>query len=112
MTPWGLCVASHGQVLTDLELSRLRSLRLNHLRVDLHLAQPGWRTNYEQAAAEALAIGAGLQVALFLTDDGHRELREFRDTIDLGSIRSCLVFNEQELSTPQHWLKPPQPLPQ
>jgi hypothetical protein len=105
MPPLGLCVASHGQALTELELSRLRSLRLNHLRVDLHLAQPNWRTNYERAAAEALAIGAGLQVALFLTDDGHRELREFRDTIDLAIIRSCLVFHEREISTSQNWLE-------
>ena len=101
----GLCVASHGRTLTELEVARLRSLRLNHLRVDLHLAQPTWRTNYERAAAEALAIGAGLQVALFLTDDGHRELRELRDTIDLEIIRSFLVFHEREISTSQNWLE-------
>lgn len=105
MPPLGLCVASHGRPLSELELSRLRSLRLNHLRVDLPLAQPTWRTDYERAATEALAIGAGLHVALFLTDDGHRELREIRDTLDLGIVRSCLVFHERQVSTPQNWLE-------
>jgi hypothetical protein len=105
MPPLGLSVASHGQALSELELARLRRLRLNHLRVDLHLAHPNWRTNYERAAEEASAINAGLQVALFLTDDGHRELREFRDKIDLGIIRSCLVFHEREISTSRNWLE-------
>ena len=37
----GLGVASHGSPLTLREVSRLKVLRLSHLRIDLRLARPG-----------------------------------------------------------------------
>ena len=104
MPPIGLGVASHGAALNEPELTRIRKLRLSHLRVDLHLAQPGWQTFYRLAAEQAKAVDAGLQVALFLTNDARRELNEFRHIASFGIIRSCFIFHEQEISTSERWL--------
>ena len=103
--PVGLSVASHGEALSEIELAYLRRLRLNHLRVDLRLGQRHWRAKYEIAAEQAATIGAGLQVALFLTDNARQELKDFRETVDSKIIRSCLVFHERESSTSEQWLK-------
>jgi hypothetical protein len=70
----GLGMASHGAPLDDGELERLRALRPAHLRVDLDLA-----TDVEgplgEAARQARALGAALEVALFLSDDVEGELQ-------------------------------------
>ena len=62
--PLGLGVASHAEVLSEIELTRLRRLQLNHLRVDLHLARPDWPAAYQMAVSQAKVLSAGLEVAL------------------------------------------------
>jgi len=67
-------MASHGAPLDDSELERLRALRPTHLRVDLVPA-----TDVEgllgEAAWQARALGAALEVALFLSDDAEDTLQ-------------------------------------
>ncbi|HKX62190.1 MAG TPA: hypothetical protein VJS65_10105, partial [Verrucomicrobiae bacterium] len=74
LPPLGLCVASHRRPLITSEVERVKALRLSHLRVDLHLDDPGYPSILEQAAREAEAIGAGLHVALVLSDHSDKEL--------------------------------------
>jgi hypothetical protein len=70
----GLSVASHGKPFSEREIALLRPLNLSHLRLDLTPSQVGWKTKLRQANAEARAIGAELEIALFLTDDAEAEL--------------------------------------
>ncbi len=54
--------------LDEAGASRLRALRLSHLRADLHLDRPGWEAALERAVANARAVDAPLELALFLPD--------------------------------------------
>lgn len=74
LPPLGLCVASHQRPLSDREIARLKVLRPAQLRVDLNLADPGYPERLEQATREAAAVGAGLHVALILSERGDAEL--------------------------------------
>ena len=83
----GLQVASDGAGLTDSEIARLRTLHLDHVRVDVHAVDPGAGERLSDAAAQARAIGSRLVVALFAT--GAEEIRtvveratEFTDVIE------------------------------
>src|SRR5262249_52495762 len=74
LPPLGLAVASHGRPLAARELERLKALKLSHLRVDLHLQDPGYPARLEQATSEAAALGIGLHLALFLNEHTDRLL--------------------------------------
>jgi D-apionolactonase len=54
----------------------LRSIGLDHVRADLRLDVPGWEAGLERASADAKAIDAPLELALFLPDDPREALRE------------------------------------
>jgi hypothetical protein len=69
LPPLGLCVASHGRPLTATETSRLKVLKLSHLRADLRLDDPAWPARLEQAARESAALDCGLHLALTLAAD-------------------------------------------
>ncbi len=49
--------------------ARLRALRLDHLRADLHLESPGWEQALARAVANARLLELPLELALFLPDD-------------------------------------------
>jgi hypothetical protein len=100
----GLGMASHGQRLSQVQLQRLKKLRLNHLRVDLRLTHDTWVNEYRLAVEEAVAIGARLEAALFVSDNALQELGQFRDLMDPALVGSCLIFHEKESSTSERWL--------
>jgi len=90
----GLCVASHGQPLSAREIARLKALSLSHLRVELTPGDPGWRDLLARATAEAKAIGAGLEVALLLSEEAEAELRAVKDAAGAlqPNVARWLVF--------------------
>ncbi len=90
--PLGLGLASHGSALEAREAGLLRTLKLSHLRVDLHLADPRWIDEWERAQADALAIGAALHCALHFGDE--TELAAFVSAAQasLATIALCLVM--------------------
>jgi hypothetical protein len=100
----GLGMASHGQRLSQLQLQRLKKFRLDHLRVDLRLADDAWVNEYRLAVEEAVAIDARLQAALFVSDNARKELGQFRQLLDPAHIDSCLIFHAKESSTSERWL--------
>jgi hypothetical protein len=100
----GLGMASHGQRLSQMQLQRLKKLRLNHLRVDLRLAHDAWIDEYRLAVEEAVGIGARLQAALFVSENALEELGRFRQQMDPALVESCLIFHEKESSTSERWL--------
>jgi hypothetical protein len=73
----GLEMASHGRPLNDRERERLKALNLAHLRVDLNLSELSYKDIFNQAAAEANALGVSLEVALFLSNAAEEELSAF-----------------------------------
>ncbi|MEO2046514.1 MAG: hypothetical protein ABGX16_08060 [Pirellulales bacterium] len=62
----GLQVSSEIQNLTDLQLQRLKSLHLDHLRVDLALSEESFVNDLQRAAKQAKALGVWLHVGLNL----------------------------------------------
>ncbi|MGN6359404.1 MAG: hypothetical protein ACTHNK_03360, partial [Thermomicrobiales bacterium] len=100
----GLGEASHGQPLSEREQTLLRALRLHHLRADLNLASRGWQAILRQASADATAIGARLEAAVFLAgplDTQRAQLAAL--TNELAAVQSpvatWLVFHETEATT-------------
>ncbi len=102
----GLGVASDGWPLTELELARLRTLGLSHLRVDLRLSEDHFEPSLERAAAEALALDIKLEAALFLSDMASWELRRLLAAV--GRVRpriaSWLIFHTAEKVTSARWV--------
>jgi hypothetical protein len=107
LPPLGLGTASHDQPLTAAEIERLRALRLAHLRVDLHLDRPDVEPRLRQAAAEAAALGTGLEVALFLNADATAELLNFRALLERVQppVTRWLIFHRSEKTTGAQWLR-------
>ncbi len=97
----GLGVASHEKPLTELELARLRALNLSHLRVDLRLSEDDLEARLERAAAEALALDAGLEAALFLSDEASDEFPRLLAAVRRvrPRIASWLIFHIAEKVT-------------
>jgi hypothetical protein len=102
----GLGVASHGQPLTQKELTRLKALNLSHLRVGLRLSEPDYEAKLRQAAAEASELGIKLETALFLSDNAETELQAFANTLKQVKPPVCtwLIFHEAEKSTSEKWI--------
>ncbi len=84
----GLGVADDGGPLTTGELARLRALRPAHLRCELRIWTPDWRARLGQAAAEAAALGAPLELALVL-DDAAAELPRLAQ--ELAALRPAVA---------------------
>lgn len=99
----GLCVASHGEALSERELERLRKLNLSHLRVDLNLAE-NCQTTLERAMNEAKALGVRLELALLLSDNAEGELNLLAKNLRDVPIFKVLIFHATELSTSERWL--------
>lgn len=97
----GLGLRADAAPLTPLDAGRLRALRLDHLRVDLRLGEPGWREALVGAAAAAQAVGASLEAALFLPDAPETVLNALAEAVrGLPAAVSCwLVFRAADRST-------------
>ena len=98
----GLGIASHGKALQEIELERLRQLKLHHLRVDLHLYEPDFAMVLHQAWEEARALGAVLEIALVFSEKISAELASL--TRALAEIKprisSWLIFQRNGRITP------------
>jgi hypothetical protein len=103
----GLGVASHGRPLDEREVSRLRALNLSHLRVDLNLPGSDYDAVLIQAAAEARAINAPLEIALTLSDAAEAELKKLRDVLERASppVSAWLIFHRDEKVTGAKWIE-------
>jgi hypothetical protein len=103
----GLAMASHGQPLTPKELSRLRALNLAHLRVELNLSEPAYKSSLARATKEAGELGVPLEAALAVTDAAEDELRGLRVMIDQlkPAIKTWLIFHATENPTGEKWIR-------
>ncbi len=102
----GLGAASHGQRLSERELARLRDLHLSHIRLDLTPSLPGWKDRLTQISREAAEMGAGLEIALFLSDTAEAELNAVRASLNVIRPRIVfwLIFRIGEKTTTERWV--------
>lgn len=97
----------HGKPLTESERAQISRLAPAHLRVDLDLASPDVAAQLERAWDEARAIGAALEVALYLSDDGASELERLVSVLEQlkPNVARWLVFHTNEPITRAQWVE-------
>lgn len=92
----GFGVSSQTTRLADREIELVRKLRPAHLRVDLHLSRPGWAAELDRASREAVAVGTGLEVAVFTGDNPLGELADLAGSLTARAVTRFLVFDERD----------------
>ena len=83
----------------------LGALNAAHLRVDLKLNDPAYPELLKRAAASALANRAGLELALFVSNDADAELKAFAKSTAGLRVTRYLVFHNDEPATGEKWLR-------
>ncbi len=76
------------------ELDRLRTLDLDHVRIDVRLASQDWQAVLERGVRDARAIGAQLELALFADESTADRAADLRSLIRPSDIARLLVFDE------------------
>jgi hypothetical protein len=107
-----MCIAAAGKPLSAKQAARLKALKPAHLRVDVPLWKTGWQRRLKRAARQAQALGAKLEIALFVSDEADDELRLFvvetRPSTGSGgaSLRGArfLIFHRSEKTPNARWL--------
>jgi D-apionolactonase len=107
LPPIGFCIERTGRALTPCDLERLRALRPAHLRVDLWLSSPNYPRLLEAGALQSQQINAPLYVALVLSNEAERELRELKEHLNRiqPAVGLWLIFHEKQESAEEHWVK-------
>ncbi len=84
--------------LSQREAGLLRALHFDHVRVDLHLADPAHAEELRRGLRTAQELGAGLEIALFLSSNAEEELASFLQAIEPVDVpvRQILVLEEAE----------------
>ena len=93
----GFGIATAEQPLGPREAALLAPLKPAHLRVDLNLASPQWRTLLARAGQEAQALNTKLEIAVMLGDNPEAELKALAQQ-NLKPAR-WLIFRHGEAST-------------
>lgn len=104
----GLGLASDGLPLSAREVRLLGRLRLDHLRVDLRPWQPTHAAALAMARDQAAALGCGLELALFVTDDADGQLADLAGRLRGAPVARVLVFHEPDAhqsTTGAHWVR-------
>jgi hypothetical protein len=89
----GLGLASDAAGLTEREASRLRALRLDHLRVDVHIAAPGAEAEFNAGLQAARRLGTALELALFVDRDSVDRLSWLAQALGEAPVARVLVFD-------------------
>ena len=89
----GLGVASARLELTEREVELLRRLRLDHLRVDLHLEAPDWSDRLERALDQSRRLNCGVELALHLRAGGLPSVERLASTVGSHAVARILVLD-------------------
>ena len=97
----GLGVASHGEPLSETEISTLRQLRLAHLRVDVRLAAGESAATLRRAVRAAEQLNTRLELALHLPQQGETDARDLLQVLDqhAAQVARILALREGEAAT-------------
>jgi hypothetical protein len=106
LPPLGLGVASHDVDFSSSDRELLRNLRLDHLRVDIHLDDASFTKRLMRTVRECAILGCGMELALFVTDNADKQLRDFASRLPLSvPVARVLVFHENEETTAPEWVQ-------
>ena len=87
----------------------LRSLRLAHLRIDLHMTTPAWRDCWDHGLSESASIAVPLEIAVFLgaeVEAGMEALcRRYRDDPPLAGTARWLILGEDGRAVPRDCIR-------
>lgn len=97
----GLSVASHGQLLSQGELSKLSALRLRHLRADLTLSAQDWPALLQSACEQARQLKTRLELAIHLPKESNTALEQAMEHLRSAAalLERILVLREGEPAT-------------
>jgi D-apionolactonase len=84
------------------EIAALRALQLDHLRVEIDLQLDSWRQDLQEGYAQAQAIGAGLFLALTLSENSAAQAADFLGFVQREniSIVDLLLLQKAQYATP------------
>jgi D-apionolactonase len=76
-------------------------MRPAHLRVELTMDASDWRDELNEASDMATACGAGLELAVFFSDEPQRELEDLAKALSAPSPSRChlLLFHREHVCT-------------
>jgi hypothetical protein len=77
----------------------LAAARVDHVRLDVHLTDPEWQAVLDQGREDAAAIGARLEVALFVEDGSTTPLREVAAALARPDVARVISLDERTAGT-------------
>jgi hypothetical protein len=86
----GLQAARQAEAMSDIELQRVRDLALGHLRADIFLAQPDWKSQLKLISEEANRLAVPLHLALHVGAAADTEISEFARAAEGQNLRVAL----------------------
>jgi hypothetical protein len=95
------------------QLNLIARLRPDHLKVELHLNDPGWPELLERTARAAGQVGSSLELALFLDEDTGKALARLAERLKSDypaavPLARVIVFHEAEaaqVGTSARWME-------
>jgi hypothetical protein len=72
---------------------------LDHVRLDVHLSDPGWPALLERGRRDAASIGARLEVALFVDDGTLSQLQEVATRLARSDVARAIGLHEPTAGT-------------
>jgi len=69
LPPIGTCLADHAEPPSAREAGLLRALRLDHLRIDLHIERADWQEELRRGAAACAGLDTRPELALYVSED-------------------------------------------
>jgi hypothetical protein len=110
-----MCIAADGKAISAKQIERLKAMKLAHLRVDLPLWEKNWPSKLKRAVRDVEALGAKLEIGLFVSNDAEGELQMFAGASSSSPLRSQdahallrsarhLVFHRDEKIPNARWL--------
>ncbi len=104
--PLGLALTDATRELSPIETERLRALGLSHLRVDLDLQSPAYPEHLRRGTLAARAVGAGLHLALTVSDRAEEELAALLPHLRQNEppVTLWLLFHGEQMVTDERWI--------
>jgi hypothetical protein len=98
----GISRSSRPQEINENEIQIIRKLKFDHYRADLHLFDAKWIDTASKAASEAMKIGCPLELAVFVDDRFHEQVKGLLDWIVVTkpAIAAVNIFHKDHRSTP------------
>lgn len=99
----GIAASVETKMLSDKAITLLKSLNLNHYRIDINPSSTNWITDFSTDCENAAALNLPLEIALSLENHYEEKLADFVGVCQQNKleISSLFLFSSQTLATPQ-----------